>query len=386
MKTKILPIFLIFISTVVAGKNLFTKEFSDKGSQLIETARQFVIETSPNKRFIDMIAFQYYGTMKTPVLPDLNLIIFKTRFKGFVFPGQRYPNYECVGVDTIKKIQRVFNPDYFDNPLDTITNVTIAESLACEKDPPYTMLNRKTQEKDYDELKLKMFNEFVDTADITKINNEREAEDYARFVLTALYQQAVLKENTDEWILLYLQENLPDSLQNYMPKAAATPEGYSVVIYGYPDMYGTHPLDLIVYKHLLRIKRNGFILELSGKDRLPVHKIKETYSPLAGKKKLKPFVEARFSDSLAVRKRLNWPLPKFPEVEAKDKVVTSLKLAVNVKTNGTIFGYPIILKTTGSEWWDCKIITLLKEKWRWEESDSETYGTITIKFDWMEKK
>lgn len=351
---------------------------------LVRTAKRLVIESHPDKTFINNINFRYCETMTNPVLPNLKVIVLDEKFEGFIDPPPKHIRYDYVGIDTVKKLERVLSPISARNVLDSLNDVTMIESLACQTQKPW--LEYESLYPLVNVFRQKIFNEFVDTGDVIRINDEQEALEYAEFIITVLYQEVVLDKNTEERILIYLGENLTDSLENYFPKTTDIPEGYSVRIFAYPDMYDFHPLYLNVYEYVLKIKRNGLVLEILESDRLPLPDMKEYYSPLAGRKKLKPIIEAKFSDSLAARKCPKCPLPKFPSWAAKDKIVASFKLYVDIKSDGKIFGYPMILKTTGSKWWDNEIIRWLKEKWKWEENPSETEGTITINFDWKEKK
>lgn len=287
------------------------------------------------------------------------------------------------------------------------------DGLIClESQPEYTSYRYvvfEESKKIKKILTVDLFKELIDTSDVIRLKNEKETFQYVRFLLEAIYHKKMLiyywsdyndgkKALLNKSIRLYLKENIPDSSENYFTRIKETPEGYLVTTYAYKDKYKFHnydyldsfnPLDFFVSKWTFLLKRNGVLLDVKVDSLpLPVHK---ELLVIEGKD-LKPFVELKFSDSLAVRQCLKCPTPGFPGWAKKKKISATIKFYVEVGNDGYILGGPIVLITTGYEKWDKSVIKCLK-KWRWQKCwglgdlarwKDTTNGTITVSFGWKE--
>lgn len=92
-------------------------------------------------------------------------------------------------------------------------------------------------------------------------------------------------------------------------------------------------------------------------------------------------VEVELSGALADRKRIEWPLPPYPDWALQKEVSATFAVQVKVDSTGRMSETPTISQSTGYFDWDKSIVMWIKDNWKWEKiPSSETQGSVKINF------
>jgi TonB family protein len=94
----------------------------------------------------------------------------------------------------------------------------------------------------------------------------------------------------------------------------------------------------------------------------------------------KPSTEIEISSALKER-LLSMPPPPYPDEAQQQGLGGTIMISIKIDENGQMTGMPIVMQTTGYQWWDNAVISYIKSNWKWSKKPGVvSAGTITIRF------